>query len=298
MRDRLRTSFLKILDHPQVSQTEKTSLAKTASNYFNQASNVDTKNQTRWNDLTRQAMTDAATFHLLYTDETPASILPALRSAAGSDNQSARWASTTQAMLGLAEGLSRNITAANALFTQVDWSQVNDKIEIVDRLDRECRSNPSAANSLAKLTLELTNQITQTSPNLSDDQRYSLDQFNAEAYAYQSDSRGAIKIYKAIAAERPTDRIVQQRLAQLYAAQESKRDQTAALEHWRRVIRLSPAGGPPWFQAKLGVARALAKTGQTERAVEVIRLTMALHPEMDNKGTQRAFERLLGELTK
>ena len=298
VRDRLRTSFLKILDHPQVSQTEKTSLAKTASNYFNQASNVDTKNQTRWNDLTRQAMTDAATFHLLYTDETPASILPALRSAAGSDNQSARWASTTQAMLGLAEGLSRNITAANALFAQVDWSQVNDKIEIVDRLDRECRSNPSAANSLAKLTLELTNQITQTSPNLSDDQRYSLDQFNAEAYAYQSDSRGAIKIYKAIAAERPTDRIVQQRLAQLYAAQESKRDQTAALEHWRRVIRLSPAGGPPWFQAKLGVARALAKTGQTERAVEVIRLTMALHPEMDNKGTQRAFERLLGELTK
>ncbi|MDG2381736.1 MAG: hypothetical protein P8N76_08675 [Pirellulaceae bacterium] len=298
VRDRLRSSFLKLLKNPQVTKTEKVSLAEKASKYFEQAAAANNKNLDHWTDQSRLAITDAATFHLLFTNQSPAAILPALRSAAASDNRSARWASTTQAILGLAEGLSRNITAANALFAQVDWSKVDKQIDIVARLNQECRINPAAANTLAKLTLELTKQITNSSPNLSDDQRDALNQFNAEAYAYQSKPLAAIKIYNALIDQRPTDRVVQQRLAELYAARASDRDQTAALEHWRRVIRLSPAGGSNWFQAKLGVARALAKLGQTERAVEVIQLTMALHPDMNSKATQRAFEKLLRELKK
>ena len=297
VREGLRSSFTNLLKDDQLDAADRTDQARKAASYFEQAATSNRNGPNSWTDLSRQAMTDAAAFRLLYTRDSPSTILRALQSAFASANQPARWAATTQSMLGLAEGLSRNATAARALFARVDWSLAENGIEIIARLDQECRENPPAAKTISNITLELKQQILDSTQKLTDEQRSQLSRYEAEAYRHQGDPQRAIKIYSILAKQRPTDRAVQQTLATLYAGGDSDRDQKMALEHWRRLTRLSPAGTPDWFHAKLGIAQALAQLGESERAAEVIKLTMALHPDLGNDQTKCAFERLLSEVS-
>lgn len=96
----------------------------------------------------------------------------------------------------------------------------------------------------------------------------------------------------------PSDVEARQAFAEFWASQPDAAAQTAAVAKWREVERLAPEASPRWYRARLGTAEAYERLGDQARALQIARLTAALHPDLGGpelRGRFLALEERLGK---
>lgn len=189
---------------------------------------------------------------------------------------------------GLCAALGSDIKLAQASWRQVTWSAQPWVLPLVKRVDRQLERTPSP--ELATLQRHLIEAI-QTRPHYQASSE--LRGYAARALMHAGKSQDAIVELEALASESPQDATLQVELAEAWEAQGRDEAFKAALECWRRVVRLSPAKSTTWYRGKLGIARTLIATGEVERGLDTIRLLQALHPELGGAETKRQFLELL-----
>lgn len=100
----------------------------------------------------------------------------------------------------------------------------------------------------------------------------------------------AVAIFKPLAKEFPNAEDVQIGFAEALSAANADQD---ALNQWRKVVQNVKQYSPQWYRAKYEVASLLVKTGQKDKAVEMIRLLKLLRPDLGGAEWSEKFENLL-----
>jgi hypothetical protein len=114
----------------------------------------------------------------------------------------------------------------------------------------------------------------------------------ADALALLGRAAEARKLYETTAAEFPRDGALQQAYAEFLAAQPDAAAQTAAAAKWREIERGAGESTPLWYRARLGAAEAYARLGDKGRALQLIDLAAALHPDLGGPEMKARFETL------
>ena len=99
----------------------------------------------------------------------------------------------------------------------------------------------------------------------------------------------ARRTFEHWATQFPRDVDARRALAEFLGAQPGSEEQRAAIAAWREVERTSPPTSADWFRAKLGTARAYAQLGARARALQIVRFTEALHPELGGPELRARF---------
>ena len=100
----------------------------------------------------------------------------------------------------------------------------------------------------------------------------------------------ALALFKPLAKEFPNTQDVQIGFAEALSAANADQD---ALNQWRKVAQNVKQYSPEWYRAKYEVASLLVKTGQKDKAAEMIRLLKLLRPDMGGAEWSKKFENLL-----
>ena len=100
----------------------------------------------------------------------------------------------------------------------------------------------------------------------------------------------AVALFKPLAKEFPNAEDVQIGLAEALSAANADQD---ALDQWRKVAQNVKQYSPQWYRAKYEVASLLVKTGQKDKAAEMIRLLKLLRPDLGGAEWSEKFEKLL-----
>ena len=100
----------------------------------------------------------------------------------------------------------------------------------------------------------------------------------------------AVELFKALAKEFPNAEDVQIGFAEALTAANADQD---ALDQWRKVAQNVKQYSPQWYRAKYEVASLLVKTGQKDKAVEMVRLLKLLRPDLGGAEWSEKFENLL-----
>ena len=100
----------------------------------------------------------------------------------------------------------------------------------------------------------------------------------------------AVTLFKALAKEFPNAENVQIGFAEALTGANADQD---ALDQWRKVAQNVKPYSPQWYRAKYEVASLLVKTGQKDKAVEMIRLLKLLRPDLGGAEWSEKFENLL-----
>ena len=100
----------------------------------------------------------------------------------------------------------------------------------------------------------------------------------------------AVALFKPLAKEFPNAEDVQIGFAEALSAANADQD---ALDQWRKVAQNVKQYSPQWYRAKYEVASLLVKTGQRDKAAEMIRLLKLLRPDLGGAEWSEKFENLL-----
>ncbi len=100
----------------------------------------------------------------------------------------------------------------------------------------------------------------------------------------------AVELFKPLAKEFPNAEDVQIGFAEALSAANADQD---ALDQWRKVAQNVKQYSPQWYRAKYEVASLLVKTGQRDKAAEMIRLLKLLRPDLGGAEWSEKFENLL-----
>ena len=100
----------------------------------------------------------------------------------------------------------------------------------------------------------------------------------------------AVALFTPLAKEFPNAQDVQIGFAEALSAANADQD---ALAQWRKVAQNVKQYSPQWYQAKYEVASLLVKTGQKDKAAEMIRLLKLLRPDLGGTEWSEKFEKLL-----
>ena len=100
----------------------------------------------------------------------------------------------------------------------------------------------------------------------------------------------AVELFKPLAKEFPNAEDVQIGFAEVLSAANADQD---ALDQWRKVAQNVKQYSPQWYRAKYEVASLLVKTGQRDKAAEMIRLLKLLRPDLGGAEWSEKFENLL-----
>jgi hypothetical protein len=201
-----------------------------------------------------------------------------------------------QVLQGLAQALSGKIAEAERLWEPIEWREYELALPLARRVHvtlRAAAQTSGAHTELARLQQQLTEQLLRIDTWKGQPQ---LIMWNAVALASSGERAAAIERLERLAADSPPDAMLELLLAELYDAAEAEAEQQRAIDHWRRLVRLSPARSERWFRGKLGIARGLAATGQRQRAAEMIALLQTLHPELGGPSLKPRFLALQSEL--
>ncbi len=95
--------------------------------------------------------------------------------------------------------------------------------------------------------------------------------------------------FEALAKEFPNAANVQIGYAECLSAAQ---DNAAALTQWRKVAQNSKEFSSQWYRAKYEVASLLVKTGQKDKAVEMVKLLKLLRPDLGGEEWSEKFEKL------
>ncbi len=102
--------------------------------------------------------------------------------------------------------------------------------------------------------------------------------------------KDAVALFTPLAKEFPNAQDVQIGFAEALSAANADQD---ALAQWRKVAQNVKQYSPQWYRAKYEVASLLVKTGQKDKAAEMIRLLKLLRPDLGGTEWSEKFEKLL-----
>lgn len=124
-------------------------------------------------------------------------------------------------------------------------------------------------------------------------QKQSWRVIRARSLALAGSLAQAIDAYRGLSQEQPNDPKIQVAFARLLLRSPEKNDITMALEHWRMLASRTKPGSDLWFESKWGIAKAHLEMGEPDRAVQIISVVTALHPELGGTARRQQFEELL-----
>ncbi|MBR0236672.1 MAG: hypothetical protein IJQ39_01135 [Thermoguttaceae bacterium] len=112
----------------------------------------------------------------------------------------------------------------------------------------------------------------------------------AQTALKENRSEEALTLFKQLAKEFPNTQDIQIGFAEALSAANADQD---ALNQWRKVALNVKQYSPEWYRAKYEVASLLVKTGQKDKAVEMVRLLKLLRPDLGGAEWSEKFEKLL-----
>jgi tetratricopeptide (TPR) repeat protein len=249
----------------------------------------------RWSPVARSAAQWSAQIYLEYTTDQFARAERIVRAALAAEGEtSAAWREAMHAWLALAlAGQGRHDEAAQSL-AQAAAGDPAQRLALLDSLARlAATATPTARQQLATLALQfMARPPTGPAMALSDEQRRRLDLYEAQALVDAGRRDEGLNKLTALAAARPRDADVMERLAQTLLAGSTAADWTAALDKFRLLEQGTATGSERWFRAKLGLAMAHERLGNKSRAAQIVQLTAVLHPELGGADLKAQFDAL------
>jgi tetratricopeptide (TPR) repeat protein len=202
------------------------------------------------------------------------------------------------ALDGLVQAISAKYSQAEASWQGLAWDKYELALPLAGRLYFELRSTSQAGGDVAELAQLQRWLVGRLLPTAHGGASASLRTWEAVALAATGERAKAIEQLEQLAQNSPRDLTLQQLLAELLEAGSVAAEHRRAVDHWRRVVRLTPDASSLWFRAKLGIARGLLQLGDRKRAAEMIGILETLHPELGGPTMKAEFQRLKGELGK
>ena len=201
------------------------------------------------------------------------------RTAAGS-----RQASQARALLVVATAGQSNSRQARVEFARIGSLEAASAIDALRGL-QPLRDRKPNDRELQLLMGDCLRELAEDTP-LSADDELLIRQCRADV----AERDDALAMYADLATAHPRNIRIQRRYAEVLSAGDDVSD---ALEQWRIVVRRSRPRSPDWFRGKLGVAQAHFVAGEKARALELIEVLKALHPELGGPELKASFEALL-----
>jgi hypothetical protein len=239
-----------------------------------------------------------AEFGLLYADMPVTEAQRLIDSARRDEATYTAFSDRVSALEGLIQAISTEYTKAKASWQSVAWDSYELALPLARRLHGELRSTSQAGGhveELAQLQRRLVERLLATTRGRDNAQ---LKTWEAVALAATGERAKAIEQLERLAENSPRDVTLQQLLGELLEAGSDAAEHRRALDHWRRVVRLTPDASNLWFRAKLGIAHGLLQLGDRQRAAEMIGILETLHPELGGPAMKAEFQRLKSQLGK
>jgi hypothetical protein len=154
------------------------------------------------------------------------------------------------------------------------------------------RVAPPDRKLTAGIVLRFAEAMRAAAAKLPPDDRRRLAAAEADALATLGRTAEARRLFEATAAEFPADGALQQSYAEFLAAQPDAAAHTAAAAKWREIERGAGENSPLWYRARLGTAEAHARLGDKARALQLIDIAAALHPDLGGPEMKARFDAL------
>jgi len=215
-----------------------------------------------------------------------------------STDLSAALRDQARAWLVVAQVGAGRIEAAGSAAEQLAGIDPQAAVAAVGRLHAVAQRAAEADRKLtAAIVLRFADVTRAAVAQLPADDRRRLASAEADALAVLGRTAEARKLFEATAAEFPRDGALQQAYAEFLATQPDAAAHTAAAAKWREIERSVGENSPLWYRARLGAAEAYARLGDQARALQLIELAAALHPELggpEMKARSDALKKALG----
>jgi tetratricopeptide (TPR) repeat protein len=252
---------------------------------------------TQWTPSQRQAALDAARIWLEFTASGAPRAERILQAALSAEGEtSSEWRDAARCWLALSlVAQSKHDEAARTL-EGLGGGEAAPMLSVLEGLERAAQSaTPETRQKLAELSLRVAEGLRKQFATLVPAQRRALGLRTAKALENLGRTREATSMLKALAAEGGDDPAIQEAYADALIETRETASVKSALEAYRAIEQRSRPGSERWFRAKYGMALAHDSLGQHDRAVQIIRVTQLLHPEMGGSAMKAKFEAIEGK---
>ena len=249
-----------------------------------------------WTEAHRTAALDAARVWLDFTNN--AARAEAILTAAlnGASDAPPEWKRQAQSLMACALAAQGRRDDAAKLIEQLAGGDARQLLTLVEGLNRI--ASAAAAESrrdLASLTLQAAAPLREPAANraLSADERRRVSLLVAQSLTAAGQAQEARQAFSKLAAAYPKDAAVQEQYAETLLAATDAASLHEALERWRTLEQGSRPASERWFRAKLALATVHQRLGNKERALQIIKLTQVLHPDLGGPELKARFLALL-----
>jgi tetratricopeptide (TPR) repeat protein len=273
-----------------------TQLATDAATFFENVITGGAGLPTQWTSVQREAALDAARMWLEFTNAGAPRAQRILESAlAASGETSSEWREAARCWLALSLVAQGKHTEAAAMLEQFGGDAAS-ALSLLSGLGRAAKdATPETRRQLAELSLRVADRLQSQVATLSPTQRRDVTLSIAHALADLGRTSEATAKLAALAAESPKDADLQEAYADALVETRETASEKLALERYRSIEQNSRPGSERWFRAKYGIVLAHERLGQHDRAVQIIRVTRLLHPDMGSGELRAKFDAISAE---
>lgn len=213
----------------------------------------------------------------------------------GSSTPSADWKSAAQSLLVMAvAGQPGRSADAGKLLEQMSGGSPQQMLTLVQSLAKMVAGASGEGRlSLAKLQLQVHDQLRPQREQLGEAAKQQFDLLNAEALAAAGRRDAAVAAFEQLAKQFPNDGKLQEKFATLLLDGPDVNSWRRALDQWRIIASRSPPQTAPWFRAKYSVALAQFRLGEKKAAAQLIRFLQATPPGLERTDMKPQFLELL-----
>lgn len=270
--------------------------AETAAKFFEQAAWGATAAPREWSEAQRAAALVAARAWFVSGAAQFGRAERLLRAALeGAPADAAAWRASAQALLLVAlAGQEPRRAEAEQLASEIAQLEPAVVVECLERVAAiRMAADGDARTRLARIELTLVEPLARRVAELPEATRDRVATARAAALRAAGRRDEALAAYRALAKAGPRDGAVQETLAELLTSGDDAGELREALDAWRRLVARSETRSPRWFRAKLGVATAQWKLGDSPGAAQLIRFLQAVPPGLADTSLEPQFVELL-----
>ncbi len=188
--------------------------------------------------------------------------------------------------------MGKSSEAADMLH-RVESAKASDWLGTLVTADRWAATRKAADASSVRWRLELIRRGRSVVNDLNPSQRRVWDRLELATLMDQGTHAALLQAadrIRPLLKQSPQDAQLHEWNAQILTA---TGDADQALKAWRTVVAGSPPQSPRWYRAKLQLAKLHIASGNPDRAVQMIRLLQALHPDLGGPEQKARFVKLL-----